>query len=92
MHSIEYNYALTAFTNTWHKSSDRNTGHALRNNNDNALPLPRIGLKKLPLYSLPAAWNAAGNVRLQQNKTTFIIALKDKLLSEIEPDPNNLIQ
>jgi hypothetical protein len=42
MHSIEYNYAPCAFANTWQKNSDRNTGHVLRNENDYALPIPRI--------------------------------------------------
>jgi hypothetical protein len=92
MHSVEYNYAPLAFSDTWHKNSDRNTGHALRHDNDYALPIPRIEFfKKIPLYSLPAAWNAAGDIRLQQNKMTFRIALKDKLLSEIEPELNNPI-
>jgi hypothetical protein len=51
------------------------------------LPLPRLEMfKRIPLCSLPAAWNTAGDIRFQQNKTTFRIALKDKLLGEIEPD------
>jgi hypothetical protein len=84
MHSIEYNYAPRAFVNTWTKNSDRNIGHALRNENDFALPTPRIEFfKKIPIYSLPAAWNEAGDIRFYQNRTTFRIALKDKLLSEI---------
>jgi hypothetical protein len=28
-------------------------------------------LKKTTIYSLPAAWNAAGDLRFYQNKTTF---------------------
>ncbi len=89
MHSIEFNYAPRAFANTWVKNSERNVGHELRNDNDCFLPLPRIKmLKKIPIYSLPAAWNAAGNLRYYQNRTTFKIALKDQLLAELDPDIN----
>jgi hypothetical protein len=87
MHSIEYKYAPTAFTNTWQKNSERNIGHELRNENDYYLPPPKLEFfKRIPLYSLPAAWNAAGDLRLQQNKTTFKIALKDKLMNEVNHD------
>jgi hypothetical protein len=51
--------------------------------------LPHLGIeffKKIPIYSLPAAWNAAGNLRFYQNRTTFKIALKDPLLAELETD------
>jgi hypothetical protein len=91
MHSIEYNYAPCAFANTWQKNSDRNTGHVLRNENDYALPIPRIEFFFLiPLYSLPAAWNAAGEIRHQQNRTTFKISLKYELLNDIVPENLNV--
>jgi hypothetical protein len=48
------------------------------------LPHPRIEeFKKIPLYSLPLAWNSAGDIRFQNNRMTFKISLKDKLLDEI---------
>jgi hypothetical protein len=85
MHSIEYNYAPKTFINTWTKNNARNIDRTLRNDEDYSLPHPRVEFfKKIPIYSLPAAWNAAGDLRFYQNKTTFKIALKDKLLSEIE--------
>lgn len=84
MHSIEYNYAPKAFASTWQKNSERNIGHELRNENDYYLPHPRLEFfRKIPLYSLPAAWNDAGDIRLQHNRTTFKIALKEKLIDEI---------
>jgi hypothetical protein len=84
MHSIEYNYAPRALANTWTINSDCNIGHALRNENDFALSTTRIEfVKKIPIYSLPSAWNEAGDIQFHQNRTTFRIALKDKLLSEI---------
>jgi hypothetical protein len=59
-------------------------GQALRNDNDYMLPHPRIEeFKKIPLYSLPLAWNSAGDIRFQNNRMTFKISLKDKLLDEI---------
>jgi hypothetical protein len=62
-------------------------GHNLRNENEYLLPHPRIEFfKKIPIYSLPAAWNAAGNLRFYPNRTTFKIALKDQLLAELETD------
>jgi hypothetical protein len=89
MHSIEFNYGARAFANTWVKNSERNLGHELRNDNDYFLPQPRIEMfKKIPIYSLPAAWNAAGNLRYYQNITTFKIALKYQLLAELDPEIN----
>jgi hypothetical protein len=45
--------------------------------------MPRIKLfKKIPLYSLHLAWNIAGDIRFQQNKTTFRWGLKEKLFNE----------
>jgi hypothetical protein len=50
------------------KNSELNTGHELRNDNDYALPHHRLEIfKKIPLYSLPAAWNAFGDLKYQQN-------------------------
>jgi hypothetical protein len=87
MHSVEYNYTPRTFLNTWRKNNERNTGHALRNEADYVLPFPRIEFfKKIPLYSLPAAWNAAGDIRFHQNRTTFKIALKEQLLAEMETE------
>ncbi len=59
-------------------------GQVLRNDNDYMLPHPRLeAFKKIPLYSLPLAWNNAGDIRFKNNRMTFKIALKDKLLNEI---------
>jgi hypothetical protein len=51
------------------------------------LPKPRIEFfKKIPLYSLPSAWNDAGDIRFLQNRLTFKIALKEKLLDDVNND------
>jgi hypothetical protein len=48
------------------------------------VPHPRIELfKKSPLYSLPLLWNQLDHTKLQQNKTTFKIALREKIMSEL---------
>jgi hypothetical protein len=76
MHSIEYNYAPSTFANTWLKNSERNIGHVIQKENEYDLPIPRIDFfKKTPLFSLPAAWNTAGVIKYQCNRTTFKISL-----------------
>jgi hypothetical protein len=83
MHEIEYNYTPWSFNSTWIKNQ-LDVGHELRNNNEYVLPAPQIEFfKKIPLYSLPAAWNAAGNLRFYNNITTFKIALKNKLFEDM---------
>jgi hypothetical protein len=47
-------------------------------------PNPHIEqFKKSPLYSFAKWWNDLNDIKLQQNKKTFQIALKDYLLSKI---------
>jgi hypothetical protein len=89
MHSYVYGYAPKSFNNTWIKNNQREIQHNLRNNDDFMLPMARIELyKKIPMYSLPLAWNAVGDIRFQQNKTTFRWGLKEKLLNELTANIN----
>jgi hypothetical protein len=84
MHSYVYDYAPKSFANTWTKNNQRETQHNLRNNDDFTLPMARIELfKKIPLYSLPLAWNIVGDIKLQHNKTTFRWGLREKLFGEL---------
>jgi hypothetical protein len=56
----------------------------LCNNNMYTVLNPRTEqFKKSPLYSFAKLWNDLNDIKLQQNKKTFQIALKDYLLSEI---------
>ncbi len=72
MHSYVYGYAPKSFNNTWIKNNQREIQHNLCNNDDFMLPMARIELfKKIPMYSFPLALNAVGDIRFQQNKTTF---------------------
>ncbi len=71
---------------TW-INSERKMGHALRNENDYLLPHPRNeSLKKIPIFSLLAAWNAGGNLRFYHNRITFKVAQKEQLLAEPDRD------
>jgi hypothetical protein len=83
MHSIIHNYCPSSFSNLFQFNADRNINQNLRNENDIIVPNHRIDLfKRLPLYTLPVAWNElAIEIKGQSNKTTFRIALNDYLLS-----------
>ena len=84
MHSIYYQYAPISFENIWLTHTQHNPNYNLRNANDFILPNPRIELfKKIPIYSLPNAWNQAGNLTFYENRTTFSIALKNMLYENL---------
>ncbi len=81
MHAVTYNYSPTSFTGVWATNEDRQLDITLCNNNQYSIPNPRIEqFKKSPLYFLPKEWNELNDIKLQQNKTTFIIALKEFLI------------
>jgi len=89
MHSIYNNYAPPSFDGVWPLNANRNIEHELRNTNDFTVAPPRFeGFKKFPLYSFSKAWNEAGDLRLYNNKFTFRVALRDKLLEELCPEEN----
>ena len=80
MHTIYYNYAPPAFNNTWTTYAQRNITHNPRNDSCFYLAFPRIELfKKLPIYSMAAAWNNLGDLRFQYNRVTFRFGLNDFL-------------
>lgn len=84
-HSIEFNYAPRSFNNVWTKNTDRDLDYNLRNTDQYVIPPIRIELfRKIPLISLPTAWNELSEgLRFQSNKITFKIALFDYLLSDV---------
>ncbi len=85
MHSISYKYAPESFSGTWTKNETRNNEYQLRNDDLVTLPTLRIELfRKIPLYSLPLAWNELpDSLRYQHNRTTFKIALVDSLFESL---------
>ena len=87
MHSIYYEYAPPSFTNTWTTQAQLHPELNLRNANDFYLPFPRIELyKKLPLYSLPLAWNNLGDLCFQHNRYTFRTAHYNSLQPPEPPE------
>ena len=87
MHSVHYHYCPTSFDNTWQHNVELNGNYNLRNQSNYTLTFPRIEqFKKSPLYSLPFLWNSLEDVKLQQNKTTFKIQLKQNLMSELQQE------
>ena len=91
MHTVHYKYAPKSFLNTFNLNATRDIDYDLRNAGAYAVPAVRIELfKRFPLYTFPTAWNAIGDLQFYSNRTTFIISLKENLLSRInvqEPGP-----
>ena len=76
MHSVYNNYAPQTFKNIWTLNANRATEYVTRYE----------GFKKYPLYSFAKIWNESGDLRLYNNRVTFCVALRDKLLTELCPD------
>jgi hypothetical protein len=75
MHSIHYNYNQN-FTNVWTQNNQRNHDINLRNDDDYYLPqVNKEFFRRSTLYSIPNTWNALGDIKFQQNRTTFKINL-----------------
>jgi hypothetical protein len=84
MHSIVNKYSPKSLHNIFQQNDQRDINQDLRNANDYSVPFPRIELfKKSLLFSLPTAWNNLTVLKFYQNKTTFIIALKDDLINSL---------
>jgi hypothetical protein len=84
MHSVEYGYCLTSFSNTWPKNANRVLSQQLRNANEFTIPpVHREVFKRFPLYSFPSTWNSLGPLKFQSNRTTFKISLTDELFSAL---------
>jgi hypothetical protein len=84
MHSVYHEYAPTSFLHVWQKNNERQISQNLRNENDFALPIPRIErFKKFPIYSLPLEWNNAGELVFYENRAIFKHALREKLFEEL---------
>jgi hypothetical protein len=84
MHSIEYMYAPSSFTDIWTKNYINQGDRPLRNADNFMLPNPHTELfKKSPLYSLPLEWNNLDDTKYIQNRTTFKTAIKFSLLNTL---------
>ena len=87
MHSIYYGYSLPSFVGIWIRNDNRNLNYELRNQSDFEVPRARTeSFKKLPLYSLPVAWNNIGDLKFQTNKITFLNCLYDYYFEQLAQD------
>ena len=84
MHSIEYSYAPSSFSDIWTKNFINQGDRPLRNADNFMLPNPHTELfKKSPLYSLPSEWNNLDDAKYIRNRTTFKTAIKFSLLNSL---------
>ena len=86
MHSICYNYAPKSFDGFFYVTMTGiwNTNIEIMMNMYYVVPSAKIEFfKRFPLYTFPIAWNTLGDLTFQSNRTTFQIALKEFLLSEL---------
>jgi len=89
MHSIYHKYSPQPLHDTWTTNHMRGNDHDLRNGLDLYTPLARTEhVKRLPYFALPMTWNNLPDVKLNANKTTFKIALRDHLFRQIEETIN----
>ena len=80
MHPIVFNYNHPSFNNVWRRNVVRETGHLLRNRDEFEIPAVNLELiRRMPIYTLPKAWNSLGEIRSQANRTTFIAELNNFL-------------
>ncbi len=74
-----------SFANTWITNIERIPERALRNANDLFIPPHRVEfVKRLPLYTLPLAWNTAPGEKLNPRHHLYLKELKNVLLSSIK--------
>jgi len=84
MHSINFKYAPISFNDVWIKNGKRNGNWNLRNSDFYFIHNLRVEFfKKMPIYALPEAWNACGNLMFYENKKTLKHSLRESLLEEL---------
>ena len=84
MHSFHFKKLPLSFSEMWQLNSERNPGRALRNANDYFIPAHRIELvKRLPLISLPTAWNSAPGDKYNVKQHLYLKNLKELLLTAL---------
>ena len=84
MHTFHFKQLPLSFADTWTTNIERNPERALRNANDLFIPPHRVEfVKRLPLYTLPSAWNTAPGEKLNPRQHLYLKELKNVLLSSI---------
>ena len=80
MHSFHFKRLPLSFAETWQTNGQRNPDRALRNDDDYYIPAHRIELvKKMPLYTFPAAWNEAGGNKFNPIQHLYMKEFKNIL-------------
>jgi len=83
MHSVFYGSSPKTFNEIFQKNPIRHD-HDLRNHNNFAVPRPRLDwFKRMPPFSFTSHWNSLEEAKLYQNKVTFQIMLKGRLLQNL---------
>ncbi len=87
--SITYGYCPPSFRHLFPRNDHRDISQNLRNADDITIPFPRIELfKKSLLYRLLTEWNVLTDLKLEQNKITFEIGLKEHLFQSLSHELN----
>ena len=84
MHSYHFRKLPLSFAQLWLTNFERNPDRALRNANDYFIPQHRIELvKKLPLYTFPAAWNNETDEKFIPSQKAYLKNLKCRLIANV---------
>ena len=82
MHSFHFKLLPLSFAEMWISNGARNPGRMLRNAEDYYIPAHRVEfVKRLPLFTFPAAWNNAFGDKYNPRQHLYLKALKKHLLS-----------
>jgi hypothetical protein len=84
MHSYYFHKLPISFAQIWQTNAERNPVRILRNGNDYFIHQHRIELvKRMPLYTFPAAWNVENIEKLNPNQPAYLKSLKKRLLERL---------
>jgi hypothetical protein len=84
MHCFHHQKLPISFAQMWTTNADRNPERVLRNAQDYAIPHHRVEMvKRMPLYSFPAAWNVEDTEKYNPNQSAYLKNLKSRLLANL---------
>ncbi len=84
MHSFHFKKLLLSFSEMWQTNFERNPERPLRNANEYYIPPHRVKIvKRMPIISLPTAWNSAPGDKFNAKQHFYLKQLKELLLSAI---------
>jgi hypothetical protein len=84
MHNYYFRKLPFSFHNLWLSNAERNPARELRNANDYFIPPHRIELvKRMPLFSFPAAWNSETDEKFIISQPVYLKSLRKRLLASL---------